>query len=75
MRYSVAADASNASAADAGAMVSVPGSENGHIQDGQEFRFFLYRHWSLLESMSHSFYIASKLSVYSTKESKLNVSW
>lgn len=74
VRYSVAADETvSANNNEGGGVVSVPGSENGHIQDGHEFRFFLHRHWSLLESMSHSAYIAAKLSVYSTKESKLNV--
>lgn len=66
VRYTVSNDETN------GGDVTVPGSENGHIQDGAEYRFFLYRHWSLFESMSHSSYIASKLSVYNSKESKLN---
>eukprot|EP01038_Epipyxis_sp_PR26KG_P005061 gene5061-7065_t len=44
--------------------VVVPGAYYGHIEEGPDYRFFMYRHWSLFESMSHSPYIASKLSVW-----------
>lgn len=55
--------------------VSVPGSENGHIQEGAEYRFFLHRHWSLLEAMTHSPYVAAKLSVWNSRgATRLNVS-
>lgn len=42
----------------------VPGSENGHVEEAAEYRFFLYRHWSLYDAMFHSPYVASKLSVW-----------
>jgi cell division control protein 45 len=44
--------------------VVVSGFEAGQIQSVTEFRFFLYRHWSLFEAMYHSPYIASKIPVW-----------
>jgi hypothetical protein len=41
--------------------IVVPGSMAGNIEEGKEYRFFLHRHWSLFDAMSHSPYIASKL--------------
>lgn len=43
---------------------TVSGLEAGHIQEIHEFRFFLYRHWSLFDAMYHSPYIASKMPVW-----------
>ncbi|KAI9320750.1 CDC45 family [Dichotomocladium elegans] len=34
------------------------------IQTEEEYRFMLFRHWSLYDSMYHSGYVASKLSVW-----------
>ncbi|KAJ8663622.1 hypothetical protein O0I10_000868 [Lichtheimia ornata] len=34
------------------------------IQKEEEYRFMLFRHWSLYDSMYHSGYVASKLSVW-----------
>ena len=47
--------------------VVVPSSKVGHIEEALEYRFFLHRHWSLFEAMSHSPYIASKLSVWNSQ--------
>lgn len=44
--------------------VVAQGAETGHIQEVQEFRFFMHRHWSLFDSMYHSPYIASKMPVW-----------
>eukprot|EP01034_Spumella_vulgaris_P021655 gene21655-27696_t len=53
--------------------VSAAASEHGNITDDPDYRFFLHRHWSLLEAMQHSPYIAAKLSVWNAKGvSKLN---
>lgn len=46
---------------DDGDMTLVPGSETGQVEEASEYRFFLYRHWSLYDAMFHSPYIASKL--------------
>ncbi len=74
VKYTVAAGPSDGPAGETAEAVTVPGSEHGHIQEGQEYRFFLYRHWSLLEAMQHSPYIAAKLSVWNAKgASRLNV--
>jgi hypothetical protein len=55
--------------------VSADASEQGNITGSSEYRFFLHRHWSLLDAMQHSPYIAAKLSVWNAKGvSKLNVS-
>ena len=43
--------------------VVVPGAQTGHIEEGPEFRFFLFKHWSLFESMCYSPYVAAKLSM------------
>jgi hypothetical protein len=44
--------------------VVVPGAQTGHIEEGRDFRFFLYRHWSLFEAMCFSPYVAAKLAVW-----------
>ena len=44
--------------------VVAQGAETGHIQEVREFRFFMYRHWSLFDSMYHSPYIASKMPIW-----------
>lgn len=66
VRYSVSNGADGAAGGDPAEMVSVSGSEHGHVQEGPEYRFFLYRHWSLLEAMQHSPYVAAKLSVWNS---------
>jgi cell division control protein 45 len=43
---------------------AVAGAEAGHIKEVSEFRFFLYRHWSIFDAMYHSPYIASKMPVW-----------
>ena len=45
----------------------VQGSENGRVEDTMDYRFFLYRHWSLYESMYFSPYVASKLSTWKSQ--------
>ena len=47
----------------------VPGSETGHVEYFEDYRFFMYRHWSLLDSMLHSPYFAAKLTVWQTQGS------
>ena len=47
-----------------GAEISVQASENGRVEDTMDYRFFLYRHWSLYDSMYFSPYVASKLSTW-----------
>lgn len=49
--------------------VSVQGAQTGHITEGPEFRFFLYRHWSLYDSMCYSPYVAAKLGVWQAQGS------
>ena len=44
--------------------VVVPGAQTGHIEEGPEFRFFLYRHWPLFDAMCFSPYVAAKLHVW-----------
>lgn len=44
--------------------VVVPGAQTGHIEEGRDFRFFLYRHWSLFDAMCFSPYVAAKLAVW-----------
>ena len=50
-------------------MVTVQGSEAGRVTESYEFRFFLYRHWSLYDAMYYSPYVASKLAVWKTQGS------
>ena len=45
-------------------LMMVPGSENGYVEEASEYRFFLYRHWSLYDAMFHSPYVAAKLNVW-----------
>ena len=55
--------------------VMIPGSKSGHINEELEYRFYMYRHWSLFESMLHSDYMAAKMSVWqSIGANKLKVS-
>jgi cell division control protein 45 len=42
----------------------------GSIQSEDEYRFVLFRHWSLYESMYHSGYVASKLGIWREKGKK-----
>ncbi len=44
--------------------VVVPGAHFGHIEEAPDFRFFLYRHWSLFDAMCYSPYVAAKLSTW-----------
>jgi hypothetical protein len=37
---------------------------NGRITSLDEYRFVLYRHWNLYESMYHSRYVATKLEIW-----------
>jgi cell division control protein 45 len=57
-----------------GNATTVYGSESGHIKEGMEYRFFMYRHWSLFDAMLYSPYIASKMCVWQAQgTSKLQV--
>lgn len=50
----------------------VNGSDSGNITENSDFRFFMYRHWSLFDAMYYSSYMACKLRVWtSLGESKL----
>ncbi|KAG5519954.1 hypothetical protein PMAC_000231 [Pneumocystis sp. 'macacae'] len=40
-------------------------ADDSSIKAKEEFRFMLFRHWSLYDSMLHSFYLGSKLKVWS----------
>jgi len=46
-------------------LLTVSGAETGLVEETLDYRFYLYRHWSLYESMYHSSYIAAKLGVWS----------
>jgi hypothetical protein len=50
-----------------GELIMVQGSDNGHVEEAAEYRFFLYRHWSLFDAMYHSPYVAAKLNVWSNQ--------
>jgi cell division control protein 45 len=47
-----------------GSDFSVQSSENGRVETTMDYRFFLYRHWSLYEAMYYSPYVAAKLCVW-----------
>lgn len=47
-----------------GDSVVVPGAQTGHIEEGQDYRFFLYRHWSLFDSMCYSSYVSAKMKTW-----------
>ncbi|CAM9922638.1 unnamed protein product, partial [Ectocarpus fasciculatus] len=47
--------------------VVVPGAEAGVVAAGLDYPFFLYRHWSLYESMHYSDYVCMKLSSQKSK--------
>lgn len=42
----------------------VPSMDDGKIIFEEDYRFMLYRHWNLYDSMYHSSYVASKLSIW-----------
>ena len=46
-------------------LLTVSGAETGLVEETLDYRFYLYRHWPLYESMYHSSYIAAKLGVWS----------
>jgi cell division control protein 45 len=48
----------------ANSVISLQGARTNHIDETSDYRFYLYRHWSLYESMLHSSYIASRFSVW-----------
>lgn len=50
--------------------LQVQGSKVGHIKETPEFRFFMYRHWSLYDSMSYSPYVAAKLGAWQQQGSE-----
>lgn len=47
-----------------------PAYDSGKITFEEEYRFMLYRHWSLYDSMYYSDYIASKLGLYTNPTSR-----
>lgn len=49
-----------------GQTLTVHAAEDHRIVFEEEFRFMMYRHWSLLESMSHSDYIAAKFEIWTS---------
>jgi len=54
----------------AGQTLTVQAAEDHRIVFEEEFRFMMYRHWSLLESMSHSDYIAAKFEIWTSAGQK-----
>lgn len=44
--------------------IVVPVAEAGNITEGLDYRFYLYRHWSLYDSMLNSPYIMQKLGTW-----------
>jgi cell division control protein 45 len=46
------------------------GVSKGAIRCEEDYRFMLFRHWSLYESMYHSNYVASKLGIWKEKGRK-----
>jgi hypothetical protein len=62
-----AAGVAAAAAQGNGELIMVQGSDNGHVEEAAEYRFFLYRHWSLYDAMYHSPYVAAKLNVWSNQ--------
>ena len=46
---------------------SMSGMEEGRISRMDDFRFMLYRHWSLYQGMYHSSYIATRLAIWKDK--------
>ncbi len=44
--------------------VVVPGAQTGHIEEAHDYRFFLYRHWSLFDAMCYSPYVAAKMKTW-----------
>lgn len=46
---------------------SMSGMEEGRITAMDDFRFMLYRHWSLYQGMYHSTYIATRLAIWKDK--------
>lgn len=50
----------------AAVIVQVGGAQTGNIEETAEYRFFLHRHWSLFEAMTHSSYVASKFSIWNS---------
>ena len=51
-------------ATDANEERSMSGMAKGRILPIDEFRFMLYRHWSLYQGMYHSTYIATRLAIW-----------
>ena len=47
--------------------VVVPGAQTGHIEEGQDYRFFLYRHWSLFDAMCFSPYVSAKMKTWKSQ--------
>lgn len=53
--------------------ITVPGAQTGHIELSSDYRFFLYRHWSLYDAMFHSAFIASKFTIWNSRgKSRVN---
>ena len=55
------------STATSNSQILVSGAQTGNIEEGSEYRFFMYRHWSLFDAMLHSSYVAAKLSVWNAR--------
>lgn len=49
---------------------SAPHPDDSGIRPSEEFRFTLFRHWNLYDSMYHSSYVASKLGIWKEKGKK-----
>ena len=50
--------------------VEVTGSSLGMVARSEEYRFHLYRHWTLYDSMKYSNYIAAKLRAWDSQTNK-----
>lgn len=49
--------------------VQVQSSQAGNISEEMEYRCYLYRHWSLFESLVHSPYLAAKMGLWQSQGS------
>jgi len=52
--------------------ISIAWTDDVKIEPSNDLRFFLHRHWTLRESMLNSPFVASRLQLWRTTDSKLN---
>ena len=49
---------------------TIPVSEDGRISVKEDYRFMLYRHWNLYESMLHSDYVSTNMALWTAQGKK-----